>query len=608
MKSAILVFSMLLVACSTAGAGDYIRIDADLIVACPAAELTFNVERTCSTPAMIMGAMSGFVITATGDVTWTFNDFVSYHNDWWNLGGQLYNNMIDGIPPDSFLTGGAAMASAGMPIVTDEPYFGLVLDFGEGEGTLCIDSAFIPPAGVWKFSGLTCGQGGGPDRPLFLAKNNSDADHPICIQVVQSDTDEDGDGISDCEDNCPFIYNVDQEDDDEDGVGDICDNCIFVSNPSQQDSDGDGVGNACDVCTDTDDDGYGDPGYPANECPDDNCPYAYNPGQEDADLDGVGDACDYCPDGTIGQSTVGGDLVGTEVRNRFRIYQRVFSPEAHSLSFRVSQKESWIYINGWSIEVCGFEIISSYSIDEHTVQVNCSSGAIGNGGYVYADVTLYLTSWNTVRVHDVFWDRERLLGNGRMVADTAKACPDFGWVIEDPARREGDTIDHRIILYNDDAEETFTFTDIGFTLSDDYTGIISNITDFPDSVEDETLAPGDTIDHTMTEEPCTVGDADGSGGIDIDDVVYLINYIFSGGPTPDPYGSGDADCSRAIDIDDVVYLINYIFSAGPPPGQTCTCWGQRSREGGAAHIYGTFKIQNGRQEVVVENWIDHPTD
>ncbi|MFH1893168.1 MAG: hypothetical protein ABIK83_10870 [Candidatus Zixiibacteriota bacterium] len=29
---------------------------------------------------------------------------------------------------------------------------------------------------------------------------------------------------------------------------------------------------------------------------------------------------------------------------------------------------------------------------------------------------------------------------------------------------------------------------------------------------------------------CTSGDADGSGGVDIDDVVYLINYIFSGGP------------------------------------------------------------------------------
>ncbi len=61
------------------------------------------------------------------------------------------------------------------------------------------------------------------------------------------------------------------------------------------------------------------------------------------------------------------------------------------------------------------------------------------------------------------------------------------------------------------------------------------------------------------------GDADASSGIDIDDVVYLINYIFAGGPPPSPLQAGDADCSGNIDIDDVVYLINYIFAGGPAP-------------------------------------------
>jgi hypothetical protein len=63
-----------------------------------------------------------------------------------------------------------------------------------------------------------------------------------------------------------------------------------------------------------------------------------------------------------------------------------------------------------------------------------------------------------------------------------------------------------------------------------------------------------------------IGDADGSGEIDIDDVVYLIQYIFSGGTPPVFYESGDANCSGFIDIDDVVYLINYIFAGGPEPG------------------------------------------
>ena len=67
-----------------------------------------------------------------------------------------------------------------------------------------------------------------------------------------------------------------------------------------------------------------------------------------------------------------------------------------------------------------------------------------------------------------------------------------------------------------------------------------------------------------------VGDADGSGYIDIDDVVYTIEYIFLNGPTPIPvHNAANADCSIDVDIDDVVYLIAHIFLEGPPP--PCQC-------------------------------------
>jgi hypothetical protein len=68
--------------------------------------------------------------------------------------------------------------------------------------------------------------------------------------------------------------------------------------------------------------------------------------------------------------------------------------------------------------------------------------------------------------------------------------------------------------------------------------------------------------------PWICGDADGSDEIDIDDIVYLVNYIFSSGSPPDPLESGDADCSTAVDIDDVVWLIAYIFSGGNAPCDT----------------------------------------
>ena len=61
------------------------------------------------------------------------------------------------------------------------------------------------------------------------------------------------------------------------------------------------------------------------------------------------------------------------------------------------------------------------------------------------------------------------------------------------------------------------------------------------------------------------GDTDASGGVDIDDVVYLIAYVFQGGPEPIPVESGNADCEGVIDIDDIVYLIDYLFLGGDPP-------------------------------------------
>jgi hypothetical protein len=74
--------------------------------------------------------------------------------------------------------------------------------------------------------------------------------------------------------------------------------------------------------------------------------------------------------------------------------------------------------------------------------------------------------------------------------------------------------------------------------------------------------------HTVTVYLC--GDADMSSAVDIDDAVWLINYIFSeGSPPPHPIEAGDADCSGGIDIDDVVFLLQYIFAQGSAPCVTC---------------------------------------
>ncbi len=104
--------------------------------------------------------------------------------------------------------------------------------------------------------------------------------------------DGDSDGICDEEDNCPTQPNPGQDDGDSDGIGDLCDNCPADDNPDQFDADLDGAGDTCDDCTDTDGDGYGNPGFAANTCPPDNCPGCFNPDQADSNSDGIGDACD----------------------------------------------------------------------------------------------------------------------------------------------------------------------------------------------------------------------------------------------------------------------------------------------------------------------------
>jgi hypothetical protein len=77
-----------------------------------------------------------------------------------------------------------------------------------------------------------------------------------------------------------------------------------------------------------------------------------------------------------------------------------------------------------------------------------------------------------------------------------------------------------------------------------------------------------TDDLIIQEASYVCGDATGEGAVDIDDVVFLIAYIFSGGPPPDPLESGNADCMSGVDIDDVVWLIAYIFSGGNAPCDT----------------------------------------
>ncbi len=89
---------------------------------------------------------------------------------------------------------------------------------------------------------------------------------------------------------------------------------------------------------------------------------------------------------------------------------------------------------------------------------------------------------------------------------------------------------------------------------------------FTARVQDQSLSVNDKV---FSIRVIQCGDADGSNALNISDAVYLISYIFSGGPAPETTTHGDADCSGNITISDAVYMIAYIFSGGPAPCSAC---------------------------------------
>jgi len=168
--------------------GDYVRIGVDSIPSgVDAFKIEFFVDRSCPDPDWITGISLGFTLTTTGTVEFRYRYLIPYPSteNWvfnWVINPSL---PIDWGTSGQILCGGASMPPGGMPVLdSEQPLWDLYLDV-RGVGELLIDSAFVPTHGVWKLLGLTCGLGGAPDRPLFIAKDSSDIEHPVRIVVYE---------------------------------------------------------------------------------------------------------------------------------------------------------------------------------------------------------------------------------------------------------------------------------------------------------------------------------------------------------------------------------------------------------------------------------------
>jgi hypothetical protein len=73
------------------------------------------------------------------------------------------------------------------------------------------------------------------------------------------------------------------------------------------------------------------------------------------------------------------------------------------------------------------------------------------------------------------------------------------------------------------------------------------------------------------------GDVNADGGRDISDAIYILNYLFIGGPAPLPLGcepqaefhNGDVNGSGSVAVSDVIFLLNWMFRGGRDPVEGC---------------------------------------
>ena len=61
------------------------------------------------------------------------------------------------------------------------------------------------------------------------------------------------------------------------------------------------------------------------------------------------------------------------------------------------------------------------------------------------------------------------------------------------------------------------------------------------------------------------GNTDGDGGVNVADLIYLVDYIFFGGDTPPCPEEGNVDADGGINVADMTHLAEYLFFGGPAP-------------------------------------------
>ena len=436
--------------------------------------------------------------------------------------------------------------------------------------------------------------------------------------------DNDSDGLGNACDNCPDNANPGQEDTDGDDFGDLCDNCPQTPNPTQADADGDGIGDVCDECTDTDGDGFGDPGFAANTCPTDNCPGVPNPGQEDTDGDLIGDACDNCPaianplqqdfdaDGTgdVCDDCTDGDGDGfgdpgypanlCALDNCPTVYnplQEDTDGDGVGDSCQSIFEDSVINLVKWPVAEGGndhwYGLLAQYQTWVEADSIAGTLVYLGKPAYLATSTSAAENAFilqNVIAGADPTPSDDQFLLGGRNFNIcwgwiTGEAFIYRNWASGEPNNIESETI---IAMWGPNTVGTThvpgKWNNTLFTNYRDPAARFWSVVEWGDPEGDLPVC-GDGL-HECGEEcdgqpwctsACQVdcarlltGDLVIDGVVNTQDLIYFINWIFKGGPRPVPCNAvADASRDGRLTASDLIHLIVYVFMSGPEPPEAC---------------------------------------
>ena len=82
--------------------------------------------------------------------------------------------------------------------------------------------------------------------------------------------------------------------------------------------------------------------------------------------------------------------------------------------------------------------------------------------------------------------------------------------------------------------------------------------------------PADISDANFSILPYMSGDVNNDCVVNVGDVVYLVSYLYKGGPAPQPEVCiGDVNDDGIVNVGDVVWLVSYLYKGGPAPLDGC---------------------------------------